>query len=454
MSSENTALLEQQSSPQQQPAQSMLKSCYEACATTLRSSPVNWLLLFVPLGIVAEKVGMGAVTVFTTNFMAIIPLASLLAFATEELGESIHNDSIAGLLNATFGNAVEVIVSVIALRQNQVTVVQASMLGSILSNLLLVLGSCFIVGGLRYKEQFFNQTAAQTMGSLLAVSVMALLLPAAFYLSLPKDTSHLADKILDFSRGTSFVLLTVYVFYMVFQLKTHAFLFTEDADASAENVIQDLEAQPANLSQALESAEPASYYGQGNTAPESASSHSRSNSFLINRPKSIYDLGSSPEQHLSAVSAIAVLLLSTVMVSISADYLVGTIDEIVQTSGLSKTFIGLIIIPIVGNAAEHVTAIYVAYHNKMDLAIGVAIGSSLQIAIFVTPFLVLVGWIMDVPMSLYFSMYETAVIFVSVFITNSLILDGSSNWLEGVMLVATYFIIGISFFLFPDTLGE
>ncbi|GAV27385.1 hypothetical protein PMKS-000852 [Pichia membranifaciens] len=384
--------------------------------------------------------------------MAIIPLASLLAFATEELGESIHNDSIAGLLNATFGNAVEVIVSVIALRQNQVTVVQASMLGSILSNLLLVLGSCFIVGGLRYKEQFFNQTAAQTMGSLLSVSVMALLLPAAFYLSLPKDTSHLADKILDFSRGASFVLLIVYVFYMVFQLKTHAFLFSEDGDT--ENVIQDLENQQANPAQNPETAEPAPYYGQGSTAPDATSSHSRSNSFLINRPKSIYDLNTTPEQHLSAISAIAILLLSTVMVSISADYLVGTIDEIVQTSGLSKTFIGLIIIPIVGNAAEHVTAIYVAYHNKMDLAIGVAIGSSLQIAIFVTPFLVLIGWIMDVPMSLYFSMYETAVIFVSVFIANSLILDGSSNWLEGVMLVATYFIIGISFFLFPDTLGE
>lgn len=385
------------------------------------------------------------------------------------IGESIHNDSIAGLLNATFGNAVEVIVSVIALRQNQITVVQASMLGSILSNLLLVLGSCFIVGGLRYKEQFFNQTAAQTMGSLLAVSVMALLLPAAFYLSLPKDTNHLDDKILDLSRGTSFVLLIVYVFYMVFQLKTHAYLFAEDGNN--EDVIQDLEVQN-NPTQSSDTSDPARFYGQDDNAAQAnngtaaipepnllspgapSASHSRSNSSLINRPKSIYDLSMSPEQHLSAVSAIAVLFLSTILVSICADYLVGTIDEIVQTSGLSKTFIGLIIIPIVGNAAEHVTAIYVAYHNKMDLAIGVAIGSSLQIAIFVTPFLVLVGWFMDVPMSLYFSMYETAVIFVAVFITNSLILDGSSNWLEGVMLVSTYLIIGISFFLFPDTLAE
>lgn len=460
MSSENTALLAEANDNNNEAHvhhhHSFLKSCYKNSRTTLQSSPVNWLLLFVPIGILSEKLNLGPVAIFTTNFFAIIPLASLLAYATEELGESIHNDSIAGLLNATFGNAVEVIVSVIALNQNQITVVQASMLGSILSNLLLVLGSCFIVGGCRFKEQFFNQTAAQTMGSLLAVSVMALLLPAAFYLSLPKDTKRLDDKILDLSRGTSIVLLLVYVFYMVFQLKTHAYLFTDDNNNNNnENPIIDLE-DPNNGTVDSEVTQPAEFYGQSNSndlSPPLTTSRSHSGSF-INRPKSIYNLDPSIETHLTPISSIIVLFISTIFVSICADYLVGTIDEIVETSGLSKTFIGLIIIPIVGNAAEHVTAIYVAYHNKMDLAIGVAIGSSLQIAIFVTPFLVLVGWIMNVPMSLYFSMYETAVIFVSVFITNSLILDGSSNWLEGVMLVSTYFIIGISFFLFPDTLAE
>ncbi|KAG0673578.1 hypothetical protein C6P40_002808, partial [Pichia californica] len=210
MSSENTALLAanfnddaNNTRSNNQHHQSVFNSFYKNSKTTFQSSPVNWLLLFVPIGILCEKFNLGPVAIFITNFFAIIPLASLLAYATEELGESIHNDSIAGLLNATFGNAVEVIVSVIALKQNQITVVQASMLGSILSNLLLVLGSCFIVGGIRFKEQFFNQTAAQTMGSLLAVSVMALLLPAAFYLSLPKDTNRLEDKILDLSRGTS-----------------------------------------------------------------------------------------------------------------------------------------------------------------------------------------------------------------------------------------------------------
>ena len=149
-------------------------------------------------------------------------------------------------------------------------------------------------------------------------------------------------------------------------------------------------------------------------------------------------------------AGLVVLLLTTILVSFCADYLVGSIDEIVESSGLSKTFIGLIVIPIVGNAAEHVTAIVVAMKDKVDLAIGVAIGSSLQIAIFVTPFMVLVGWAIDVPMSLYFSTFETAILFVSVFITNLVILDGESNWLEGAMLLSTYLIIALAFFYYPD----
>lgn len=445
MTSEDTQLLSQHTNGGN--PQNIFKQSSECLITALKSSPVNWFLLFVPFGILAEKLHFGPSTVFLTNFLAIIPLASLLAFATEELGDSIKNNSIAGLMNATFGNAVEVIVSVIALKQNQVTVVQASMLGSILSNLLLVLGTCFFVGGMRFNEQIFNQTAAQTMGSLLAVSVMALLLPAAFYLSLPKDSKHLEDKILDLSRGTSLVLLVVYASYMAFQIKTHSYLFADDNEENRNDI-------EINVG---DSEVPEQFYGTNNSNNETVSPNpsvrSRRSS-IINRPKSIYDLDMKNETHLTPVGSVVVLFVSTVFVSICADYLVGTIDEIVESSGLSKTFIGLIIIPIVGNAAEHVTAIYVAYRNKMDLAIGVAIGSSLQIALFVTPFLVLVGWAMDVPMSLYFSMFETAVMFISVFITNSLILDGSSNWLEGLLLMATYLIIGISFFLLPDTLAE
>lgn len=423
--------------------QSHIAHAIESTLVTLKSSPVNWLLVFVPLGVLSGELGWSSSFVFGFNFLAIVPLASILAFATEELGEGLKNDSMAGLLNATFGNAVEVIVSIIALRQNQITVVQSSMLGSILSNLLLVLGTCFIVGGLQFKEQHFNQTAAQTMGSLLAVAVMALLLPAAFRLSLGDDDNQLDDKkTLFLSRGTSIVLLIVYCFYLMFQLNTHEYLF-KDEDSVALPLME--ETGEAALD-SEENGEVQDYH------PDNSSHTSARRPSLLQRPKSIYDLDVGATVHLSTWGAVFVLVLSTVFVSFCADYLVGSIDDIVESSGLSKTFIGLIVIPIVGNAAEHVTAIFVAHKNKMDLAIGVAIGSSIQIAIFVTPLLVVIGWMMDVQMSLYFDLYETAVIFVSVFITNSLILDGSSNWLEGVMLVATYVIIAISFFLLPDNL--
>lgn len=425
--------------------QSHLERTIESTSVILKSSPVNWLLVFVPLGILAGELGWSSSLVFGFNFFAIVPLASILAFATEELGEGLNNDSLAGLLNATFGNAVEVIVSIIALKQNQITVVQSSMLGSILSNLLLVLGTCFIVGGLQFKEQHFNQTAAQTMGSLLAVAVMALLLPAAFRLSMGDGDDKLDDqKTLFLSRGTSIVLLIVYCFYLLFQLGTHEYLF-KDGDGDINSVSLPIVDE--------EVVDPVAEQGEiQDYQPDNVSHTSARRAPLLQRPKSIYDLDVGATVHLSTWGAIFVLVISTVFVSFCADYLVGSIDDIVESSGLSKTFIGLIIIPIVGNAAEHVTAIFVAHKNKMDLAIGVAIGSSIQIAIFVTPLLVVIGWMMNVEMSLYFDLYETAVIFVSVFITNSLILDGSSNWLEGVMLVATYAIIAISFFLLPDEL--
>ncbi|KAK9470608.1 Sodium/calcium exchanger protein-domain-containing protein [Dipodascopsis tothii] len=371
----------------------------------LTGSYVNALLVFVPLGIGAGVLHAPSLLVFIANFLAIVPLAALLGEVTEELAKHV-GQTLGGLLNATFGNAVELIVSIVALAKGEIRIVQASMLGSILSNILLVLGCCFLCGGIYYEEQHFSNIVAQTMSSLMALATASLLIPAAFQSMLRDGTESSHEdtrRILAVSRGTAVVLLVIYVLYLVFQLKTHARLFEAvEEELAADDIVLDDEP----------------------TGPR--------------------------EGPMSVASALIMLTIVTVVVSVCADYLVDSIDDIVASTGMSKTFIGIVLIPIVGNAAEHVTAVVVAMKNKMELAIGVALGSSMQIALFLTPFLVVLGWIIDQPMSLYFSTFETAVLFVSVFITNAQIQDGISNWLEGAMLLGTYLIIAIAFFFYPQ----
>jgi len=283
-------------------------------------------------------------------------------------------------------------VSIIALRNNEIRIVQASMLGSILSNILLVLGCCFFVGGLKHKEQSFNSTVASTMSSLMTVATSSLIIPATLY-AVMSDNKSQDDNIMILSRGTAVILLIIYVAYLFFQLKTHADLF-DDSEA------QEIE-------------------------------------------------GSNPTL-LNAWAAGLVLVIITLLVAVCAEYLVDSIDAIVEEAHISKTFIGLILIPIVGNAAEHVTAVIVAWKNKMDLAIGVAIGSSLQIALFVTPFLVVLGWIMDRPMTLHFETFETVSFFLASLVVVLLIQDGKSNYLEGLLCLGMYVIIALAFYVLPD----
>ena len=287
---------------------------------------------------------------------------------------------------------------------------QSSMLGSILSNILLVLGCCFIAGGIKHHEQSFNATVASTMSSLMAVSSASLIIPATLYAVMKKSDENSKDNILILSHGTAIILLIIYCLYIFFQLKTHADLFDEEP-------IPDTENGDANGTDGEEDKE-------------------------------------EEEEHiLSPLAAAVALVVVTVMVAVCAEFLVDSIDDIVQTAHISKTFIGLILLPIVGNAAEHVTACVVAYKNKMDLAIGVAIGSSMQIALLVTPFLVILGWIMGQPMTLHFEAFETVVFFLSVLITNYLILDGKSNYLEGTMLLGMYIIIALAFVSFEPCLS-
>ncbi|KAI9878435.1 MAG: hypothetical protein M1830_000870 [Pleopsidium flavum] len=375
---------------------------YHVTKETLLSNYVNVLLVFVPLGIIAGAVGWSPTAVFILNFLAIIPLAALLSFATEELSVKL-GQTLGGLLNATFGNAVELIVSIVALKNGEIRIVQSSMLGSILSNILLVLGCCFLAGGLKYHEQKFNETVASTMSSLMLVASASLIIPATLYAALTHSSTNSEETLLILSHGTAIIMLILYVMYLVFQLRTHTDLFDEENSEGTD--------------------------GDNN--------------------------GKEEEEHiLSPWAAGVTLVLITVAVAVCAEYLVDSIDSIVKTAHISKTFIGLVLLPIVGNAAEHVTAVVVAMKNKMDLAIGVAIGSSMQIALLVTPFLVILGWIIDQPMTLHFMTFETVVFFLSVLVVILIIQDGKSNYLEGAMLLGTYIIIALAFYVYPDDAGD
>lgn len=355
----------------------------------IRNNPVNVLLIFVPLGIIAGYLKQNAITVFFLNFLAIVPLAAVLSDTTEILA-SMTGDTIGGLLNATFGNIVELIVALAALYRGEIRIVQTSMLGSILSNLILVLGCAFVAGGYNRLQQTFSQTAAQTMSSMMGLSCVSLVIPATFSATVPSEDKFL---VVSLSRWTSVVLLIVYGLYLVFQLKTHT-IFFESADEEEEEA-----------------------------APDAA---------------------------LTRNECLVLLAIVTLVVAASAEYLVGSIEAVVKSTPLSKSFIGLILLPIVGNAAEHVTAVFMAMKNKLDLTINVAVGSSMQIALFLTPFLVIWGWVIDQPMSLYFHTFESILLFVSVYLAGIVLEDGESNWLEGALLIALYAIIAIAYLFYPD----
>ncbi|CDS03808.1 hypothetical protein LRAMOSA06763 [Lichtheimia ramosa] len=358
---------------------------WSSCKTTAINSYFNILLIFVPIAIIFSFIGASDSVIFTLNFIAIIPLAKLLGYATEELAMRTGS-TIGSLLNATFGNAVELILGIIALKEGLIRVVQASILGSILSNILLVLGFCFLLGGATRSEQTFNNIAAQTSSSLLALTVLSLLVPAAFAASTPDD--KVKEGILALSHGTAIVLLIIYILFLFFQLRTHAGIFEDEAD---EEEIP----------------------------------------------------------HTTLVFSVILLLGIAALVSLHADFLVGAIEGVVEQWHINETFVGIILLPLVGNAAEHVSSVTFAMKNKMNLCIGIALSSSLQIGLLVTPVLVLVGWAIGQPMTLFFENFETVVLFASVLIVNYLIQDARSNWLEGALLLCAYAIIGLAFYFHP-----
>eukprot|EP00938_MAST-03A_sp_MAST-3A-sp1_P004344 g4344.t1 len=352
---------------------------------------LNVLLICVPLAIICDAAGASKAATFVFSLLGICPLAERLGYVTEDVAK-YTNSTLGGLLNATFGNATELIVSLIALGSDKTWIVKASLLGSVLSNLLLVLGCAFLVGGIKVmkqgrKEQKFNITAATTNGALLLLATMGMIFPALLSSTGGERTE---DAALDMSRAVSMGLLLGYAAYLYFQLKTHTSVFEDDEEDDDE------------------------------------------------------------EPQLGLWGGIVWLAVITTFIGLLSDYLVDTLEDTASDIGIPAMFIATIIVPIVGNAAEHAAAVVFAYKNKMAISIGIAVGSATQISLFLVPAMVLAGWMGDVKMSLDFHPYETGAMLISVLVGSFIIQDGSSNWLKGVMLILGYYICCCGFWTLCD----
>ncbi|KZT41251.1 calcium/proton exchanger [Sistotremastrum suecicum HHB10207 ss-3] len=457
-----------------------------------KASWLNVLLIFIPVSwavhfTIADK---SPIAGFVTCFFAIIPLAKLMGFATEELALRV-GQTLGGLLNATLGNAVELIISIFALIKCELRIVQTSLVGSILSNLLLVLGMCFFAGGIKFSEQGFGASASQLSSSLLVVSVIALLLPAAFHSAVESANTDnsapdvsAADEgsdILKFSRGVAIILLITYGAYLFFQLYSHAHLYDdnftgnfqstkypekkksketmasvghpkEKADLTTATTTATAPSTTLSRSSAASTA-PASPNGDAH-ADEHANSDDQANTSAsatngdLEKKGELKSEDAEEEPQLDVWICIGLLIAVTVLVAVTADFLVDSITPLTEHSHISQEWVGLILLPIVGNAAEHVTAVTVSVKDKLTLSLGVAAGSSIQIALFVIPFMVILAWIIGKPLTLLFDPFESITLFLAVITVNYVVADGKTNWLEGVILMNLYIIIATTFWFY------
>ena len=355
---------------------------------------LNWLLVFVPAAVALHFLAPERHTwIFFCACAAIIPLAGWMGRATEHLAERT-GEGVGGLLNATFGNAAEMIIAFVALRRGLVDVVKASLTGSILGNILLVMGAAVLLGGVRYKEQRFNATAARAQATMLTLAAVSLVAPALYHHIVGAGALRTEAQM---SVDISIVLLATYAASLLFSLHTHKRLFVGNAAEAA--VVED-----------------------------SAERH----------------------QPWSMGRSLAVLGVATALVAWVSEILVGSVEATAETLGMTDVFIGVVVVAIIGNAAEHSTAVLVAAKNRMDLAIGIAIGSSVQIAVFVAPVLVLAShFVGERPMDLVFTLPEVLAVALAIAIAGQIAGDGESNWLEGVQLLAVYVILGILFYFLP-----
>jgi Ca2+:H+ antiporter len=352
------------------------------------------LVPFIPIAIALELAHASATLIFITSALGVIPTAALMGRATEELAAR-SGPGIGGFLNVTFGNAPELIIAFFALNEGLQEVVKASLVGSILGNILLVMGAAMLVGGIGRERQYFDRTAANVTALLLLLAVVALIMPAVFELvqgtGLPRPTDTAVNydsKVERLSVGVALVLLATYFVGLLFSLKTHKDLFNP-AHAEEDHV-----------------GEP----------------------WTVRR-------------------SVIMLAIAGVAVGVMSEILVGSISEASESIGLSPFFVGVIVVAIVGNAAEHWVAIYFAKRDKMDLAVNIAIGSSAQIALFAAPVLVLISlFVGDFPLALVFNGFELAALVFAILIAQQVVQEGESTWFEGLQMLAVYVVLGLTFY--------
>jgi Ca2+:H+ antiporter len=363
------------------------------------------LLLFVPVAVAAELMGAAPLLIFVFSALAILPLSTLLGDATEHLA-AYAGPTVGGLLNATLGNLAELIIAVIALRAGLLDLVKASITGSIIGNLLLVLGAAQVVGGMKYKVQRFSPHLAGMNAALLIIAAVGLVVPALFHTAHPDPARVQTVRMSEF---VAVVLIIGYGLSLLYSMGTHRAAFAESANEAGKEI----------------------EHGAGGSerdGQEEGSDHG--------------------EVGWSLTRSIVTLIVVAVAIAFMSELLVGATQESIHTLGLSEFFVGIIVVPIIGNAAEHSAAILMAARNRMDLAVGIAVGSSVQIALLVAPLLVFAGLLFGQPMDLAFTNFEVASVALAVWIGAAIVVDAESNWLEGALLLCVYAILAVAFFFF------
>ena len=342
---------------------------------------LRYMLVFIPISIVAKFLNASGTVMFILACLSIIPLAGLIGEGTEEIS-FYSGPKIGGFLNGTFGNATELIISFFALKEGLFEVVKSSIAGAVIGNILLVIGASMLAGGLKYKTQKFNQKVSEVSSTMLLFAVIGLCIPAIFTHTVPSRL--LNTRYEGLSLFVAVVMIIIYALSLFFSFNTHKHIYNEEESEGTAK--------------------------------------------------------------WSLKKAIVILVVSTVLIAIESEFLVNGIEPITESLGWSQFFVGIILIPVIGNAAEHTTAIVMAKKDKMDVALEIAVGSSLQIILFVAPVLIFLSLLFK-PMSIVFNPFELIALIASVLIANRVSQDGESNWLEGIQLIAVYLIIAASFFI-------